>query len=42
MNLHLLLYSGGLEWMDQFLELIECVHAFREKTGDEIVIYTRI
>ena len=26
--------------MDQFLELIECVHAFREKTDDDIVIYT--
>lgn len=31
---------GGLEFMDQFLELIECVHAFREKTDDDIVIYT--
>ena len=33
---------GGLEWMDQFFELIECVHVFREKTDDDIVIYTRI
>ena len=31
---------GGLEFMDQFLELIECVHAFREKTDDDIVVYT--
>ena len=33
---------GGLEWMDQFLELIECIEAFREKTLDDIVIYTRL
>lgn len=31
---------AGLEWMDQFLELLECVDAFREKTNDDIVIYT--
>ena len=31
---------GGLEFMDQFFELIECVHAFREKTDDDIVVYT--
>ena len=31
---------GGLEWMDQFLELLECIEAFREKTDDDIVIYT--
>ena len=33
---------GGLEFMDQFLELIECIEAFREKTDDDIVIYTRL
>ena len=26
--------------MDQFFELIECVKAFREKTDDDVVIYT--
>lgn len=26
--------------MDQFLELIECIEAFREKTDDDIVVYT--
>ena len=31
---------GGLEWMDQFLELLECIEAFREKTLNDIVIYT--
>ena len=31
---------GGLEWMDEFLELLECIEAFREKTDDDIVIYT--
>ena len=31
---------GGLEFMDQFFELIECVHAFREKTDDDIIVYT--
>ena len=31
---------GGLEWMDQFLELIECIEAFREKTNDDIIVYT--
>ena len=31
---------GGLEWMDQFLELLECIEAFREKTMDDIVVYT--
>ena len=33
---------GGLEWMDQFLELLELIEAFREKTMDDIVVYTRI
>ena len=31
---------AGLEWMDQFLELLECIEAFREKTNDDIIIYT--
>lgn len=31
---------AGLEWLDQFLELLECIEAFREKTMDDIVIYT--
>ena len=31
---------GGLEWMDQFLELLECIEAFRENTLDDIIIYT--
>lgn len=31
---------GGLEWMDQFLELIECIEAFRKKTNDDIIVYT--
>ena len=31
---------AGLEWMDQSLELLECIEAFREKTMDDIVIYT--
>ena len=31
---------GGLEWMDQFLELLECIESFREKTNDDIVVYT--
>ena len=31
---------GGLEWMDQFLELLECIEAFREKTLNDIVVYT--
>ena len=31
---------GGLEFMDQFFELIECIEAFREKTNDDIIIYT--
>ena len=26
--------------MDQFFELIECVSAFREKTDDDIIVYT--
>ena len=26
--------------MDQFLELLECIEAFREKTNDEIIVYT--
>lgn len=30
----------GLEWLDQFFELLECIHAFREKTDDDIVVYT--
>ena len=33
---------AGLEWLDQFLELLECIEAFREKTLNDIVIYTRI
>ena len=33
---------GGLEWMDQFLELLECIEAFRKKTLNDIVIYTRL
>ena len=33
---------GGLEWMDQFLELIVRIEAFRKKTLDDIVIYTRV
>lgn len=31
---------GGLEPFDQFIELVHLVAAFREKTNDEIVIYT--
>ena len=31
---------GGLEWMDQFLELLECIEAFRKKTNDDIIVYT--
>ena len=31
---------GGLEWMDQFLELLECIEAFRDKTNDDIIVYT--
>ena len=31
---------GGLEWFDQFLELLECIEAFREKTDDDIIVYT--
>lgn len=31
---------SGLEWMDQFFELIECIEAFREKTDDDIIVYT--
>ena len=31
---------GGLEWLDQYLELLECVEAFREKTDDDIIVYT--
>ena len=31
---------GGLEWMDQFLELLECIEAFRERTNDDIIVYT--
>ena len=31
---------AGLEWLDQFLELLECIEAFREKTMDDIVVYT--
>ena len=31
---------GGLEFMDQFFELIECIEAFREKTMDDIIVYT--
>ena len=31
---------GGLEWMDQFLELLECIEAFRKKTMDDIIVYT--
>ena len=26
--------------MDQFLELLECIEAFRERTNDDIVVYT--
>ena len=26
--------------MDQFLDLLECIEAFREKTIDDIVVYT--
>ena len=31
---------GGLEWFDQYLELLQCVDASREKTNDDIVVYT--
>ena len=31
---------GGLEWMDQFFESIECIEAFRKKTNDDIIVYT--
>ena len=31
---------GGLEWFDQFLELLECIEAFRKKTTDDIIVYT--
>ena len=31
---------GGLEWFDQFVELLECIEAFREKTNDDIIVYT--
>lgn len=31
---------GGLEWFDQFLELLECIEAFRKKTNDDIIVYT--
>lgn len=31
---------GGLEPIDQFDELIELINAFREKTDDDVVIYT--
>ena len=31
---------GGLEWLDQFLDLLECIEAFREKTMDDIIVYT--
>ena len=37
---HLLLSFGGLEWIDQFLELLECIEAFRKKTNDDIIVYT--
>ena len=33
---------AGLEWIDQFFELLEVIKAFRNKTMDNIVIYTRI
>ena len=26
--------------MDQFLELLECIKSFREKTMDDIIVYT--
>ena len=31
---------AGLEWLDQFLELLECIEAFRKKTNDDIIVYT--
>lgn len=31
---------GGLEPLDQFDELVDLIKAFREKTDDDIVIYT--
>ena len=31
---------AGLEWLDQILDLLECIEAFRKKTSDDIVIYT--
>ena len=31
---------GGLEWMDQFLELLELIEEFRKKTDDDIIVYT--
>ena len=29
-----------MEWFDQFVELLECIEAFREKTNDDIIVYT--
>ena len=34
------MYLDGLEWFDQYLELLECIDAFREKTNDDIIVYT--
>ena len=31
---------GGLEWIDQFVELLDCIEAFRKKTNDDIIVYT--
>ena len=31
---------GGLEWFDQFEDLLECIEAFRKKTNDDIIVYT--
>ena len=30
----------GLEWFDQFVDLLECIEAFRKKTNDDIIVYT--
>ena len=39
-NLTEAIVFGGLEWFDQFFELIECIEAFRKKTNDDIIVYT--
>ena len=31
---------AGLEWFDQFEDLLECIEAFRKKTNDDIIVYT--